>query len=53
MRRLIPWIILVALMIVMIVFARPIPNCTSTYGVDDDTTCVYAGYPYRNGVQVG
>lgn len=53
MRRLIPLVVTVVLCALMVVFARPIPNCTSVYGVDDPGVCVYAGYPYRHGEQVG
>lgn len=32
---------------------EPVPNCVSPYGIRDDTVCVYAGYPYDHGTQVG
>lgn len=51
--RVLPWLVTVAVLSVIAVYARPIPNCTSVYGVDDPDVCVYAGYAYKDGVQVG
>lgn len=53
MNRLITWVIVVAFALPVAVFTRPVPDCVSPYGVRDDTVCVYAGYPYDHGIQVG
>ena len=58
MRR-VPWFVGVALVAALLVFhgvgwIKPIPPCSTPYGVQDVSTCIAAdGYPYRHGVQVG